>query len=162
MDQIHEETYLAVAVIVLAGWVFWLFFRRYQLSTQARLERTLSFNKLIEKFGNVKEFAEFAQTEEGKKLLTDPATPFPNPLTKVLRFLQVGILFVVIGCAYFINAGRWKDITETQNPNYYHQMMDSNYWGTLSLFIGIGLIVVAGVTYIFVRRWHLANGSLKK
>ena len=162
MDQFHEETLMFIAVIFLVGRVLWLFFRRYQMSTQARLQRTESFNRLIEKFGSAREFAEFAQTEEGKKLLADPLAPPPNPLTKVLRFLQAGVLFIIIGGAYFVNASRWKDITEAQNPNYYHQMMDSNYWGTLAMFLGVGLVIVAGVTYIFVRRWHLANGSATK
>ena len=162
MDTFHEETIIFAAVLALAGWVLWLLFRRYQLSVQTRLQRTESFNKLIEKFGSAKEFAEFAQSPEGKKLLDDPMLPPPNPLTKVLRFLQAGILFVMIGGAYFINANRWKGLTEAQDPNYYHQMMDSNYWGTLAMLLGVGLIIVAGVSYIFVRRWHLANGSSKK
>ena len=161
MEQVHEETIMFIAIIVLAGWVLWLLFRRYQLSAQARLQRTEAFNKLIDKFATVKEFEEFSQTTEGKKLLADPVTPLPNPLSKILRFLQAGILFIVIGCAYFINANRWKDMTEATNPNYYHQMMDSNYWGTLSMLLGVGLVIVAGVSYVFVRRWHLANGSSK-
>src|SRR5712671_6589661 len=123
MDVIHEETILAVAAIALAGWIVWLFFRRYQLATQARLQRTESFNRLIEKFGSAKEFAEFAQSEEGKKLLADPVTPNPNPLSKVLRYLQAGILFILIGVAYFINASRWQ-FGPAQDPNYFHKAED--------------------------------------
>ena len=162
MDLIHEETIMFVALVALAGWVLWLLFRRYQLSTQTRSQRTEAFNKLVEKFGSPKELAEFTQTAEGKKLLADPISSAPHPLTKVLRFLQAGILFIAIGGAYFINANRWKDITETQSPNYYHQMMDSNYWGTLAMLLGVGLIIAAGISYIFVRHWHLANGSTGK
>jgi hypothetical protein len=162
MEQIHEETYMFIAALALVGWILWLFFRRYQMMTQARLQRTESFNRLIEKFGTAKEFAEFAGTEEGKKLLADPVTPPPNPLTKVLRFLQAGILFILIGAAYFVNASRWQGITEAQSPAYYHQSNDFMSYGTLAMLLGVGLLIVAGVTYVFVRRWHLANGSAHK
>ena len=163
--DITEQTINAiifVALLALGGWVVWLFFRRFQTHTRARLHRTEVFNKLIEKFGSTKEFVEFIQTAEGKKLLEDPVAQPRDPLAKILRFLQAGILFVAIGCAYFFNASRWKDLTEAQDPNYYHQMMDANYWGTLAIFLGVGLIVVAGISYLFVRHWHLANGSAKK
>ena len=159
MNEYMVGVVMIPSVLALAGWVLYLFFRRYQVSTQLRLQRIESFNRLIEKFGSAKEFAEFAQSAEGKKLLDDPMSTPPNPLTKVLRFLQAGVLFIMAGFAYWINATRLRSETD---PNYVHQMMDANYWGTLAIFIGIGLIVTAGISYIFVRRWHLANGSTKK
>ena len=165
MDRMTEDVINAImfaALLSLGAWIVWLFFRRFQTHTQARLHRTEVFNKLIEKFGSTKEFVDFVQTAEGKKLLEDPVAQPRNPLAKILRFLQAGILFIAIGGAYFLNANRWKDLKEAQDPNYYHQMMDSNYWGTLATSLGVGLLVVAGVSYLFVRHWHLANGSAKQ
>ena len=159
MPEIHEETLMAVAALFLAGWVIWLVFRRSQLTTQLRLNRTETFNRLIEKFGSTKEFIEFAQSEEGKKLLADTPASIPNPLTKVLRYIQAGVLFIIVGIAYFINAGRWQFIND---PNYFHKAEDFNSYGTIAMLLGVGLLIIAGVTYLFIRRWHLANGSGKR
>jgi hypothetical protein len=153
------ETVAVPSVLAFAGWILYLFYRRYQVSTQLRLQKVDAFNKLVEKFGSGKEFVEFAQTEHGKKLLVDPILPPPNPLTKVLRLLQAGIIFVGLGIASLINGARLSAITE---PAYVNQMIQANHYGTLAVFLGLGLIVAAGVSYIFVRRWHLANGSLTK
>ena len=150
---------LVPTVLLLVGWTLYLLFWRYQVTTQARLQRVESFNKLIEKFGTAKEFTDFIQTEEGKKMIADPTTPPLNPLGKVLRFLQAGILFIMIGGAYRVNALRLEGQTD---PNYFHQMMDSEYWGTLALFVGAGFIVIAGVSFILTRYWHLANGLSRK
>lgn len=162
MDQIHEETYMFVALLLLVGWILWLIFRRYELSTQVRLRRTESFNRLIEKFASAKEFAEFAQTEEGKKMLADPIVPLPNPLTKVLRYLQAGVLSILIGVACFVNAGNGYIAGEAQSEAFYRRMNEYNSYGTLAMLLGGGLILVAGITYVFVHRWHLANGAAKK
>ena len=159
MDHQVPETFMVLGIFFLAGWLFYLLFRRYQVNTEARMKRTDAFNKLLEKFSNAKEFSEFVQTEEGKKFIEDPVVKPANPLSKVLRFLQAGVLFLMIGAGYLANARRLKIETD---PNYVHQMMDSNYWGTLSLFLGAGLISVAGISYLFVRWWHLANGTSKK
>jgi hypothetical protein len=159
MDRFIADVLMFAFLLALVGWVLYLFFRKYQVSTQVRIQRIESFNRLIEKFGNAKEFAEFAQSAEGKKLLEDPISPPPNPMAKVLRFVQAGILFIMIGVASWINAARLRSETD---PNYVHQMIESNHWGTLATFFGIGLIVAAGVSYIFVKHWHMANGSLKK
>jgi hypothetical protein len=161
---VMENEYLidAVAipsVLAFVGWMFYLLYRRYQASSQVRLQKIDSFNKLIEKFGNGKEFLEFAQTEQGKKLLGDPILPPPNPLSKVLRLLQAGIVFLAVGIASWINAARLSTITD---PLYVNPRIQANDYGTLAAFLGMGLIVAAGISYIFVRRWHLANGSSTK
>ena len=156
----HSSDVLMFACLMAAvAFTLWLLFRRYQVSTQVRMQKLESFNKLIEKFGNAKEFVDFAQTEQGKKMLGDQASPPSNPLTKVLRFIQAGVLFLMIGFADWINATRLRPATE---PNYVHQMIESDYWGTIFIFIGLGLILAAGISYIFVRQWHLANGASQK
>ncbi|HTK82146.1 MAG TPA: hypothetical protein VL633_07640 [Bacteroidota bacterium] len=163
MDHLQEETYLFLALLALIGWVFWLIFRRYQTGAEVRIQRIASFNRLIEKFGTAKEFADFAQSEEGKKILADPVAPPYNPLTKVLRFLQAGVLLVIIGIAFFVNASNgYLSDDPVSHELYYRRMNEFNSYGTLSLLLGIGSIVLAGVTWVFVRRWRLANGSSGK
>ena len=160
MDSTYLIDMVAIpSVLAFAGWVLYLFHRRYEIATQVRRQKIESFNKLVEKFGTGMEFVEFAQTEHGKRILGDPILPPPNPLAKLLRLLQAGIVFLALGIASWINAARLSTATD---PNYVNQMFQAYHYGTLAAFLGLGLVVAAGVSYIFVRRWHLANGSLAK
>jgi hypothetical protein len=121
-------------------------------------QRIDSFNRLIEKFGTAREFIEFAQTPQGKKLLEEPAAPRPNPLNKILRYLQAGVIFIMVGVGYYINAVRLAGLTDIP---FVFERMHAYYWSTISLCLGVGVLIVAGITYIFVQRWHLANGDSK-
>ena len=158
VNRIHEETYMFLGVLLLVGWVIYLVFRRYQVISEARTKRAEAFNKLVEKFSSAQEFSAFLETENGKKFIEDPIPAPGHPYGKVLRYIQAGILSLLIGFAYWINASR----INSTDPNYIHQMMDSNYWGTLAVFLGIGLLVVAGITFVLTRHWHLGNGSSRK
>ena len=133
--------------------------RRYQTGKEMRLQKIDAFNRMIEKFGTAKEFAEFANSEGGRRLLDEPISRPTHPLTKVLRFLQAGIVFILVGIGSWVNADRLKSRTEVW---YVSQMIESNHYGTLLVFLGVGLFIVGGVTYLLVRRWHLANGSGNK
>jgi hypothetical protein len=159
MDNQMAESVTAFSILALSGWGFYLFFRRYQITIQLQQQRIESFNRMIEKFGTAKEFIEFTQTPQGKKLLDEPVGAKPNPLNKVLRFIQAGVLFIMIGFGYYLNGMRMADVTEV--PMAFDRM-NAYYWGALSTCLGIGLLIVAAITFIFVRRWHLANGESKQ
>lgn len=159
MNNQIPEAVAAFSIFALVGWVLYLFFRRYQVVKQLQSQRIDSFNRLIEKFGNAKEFIEFAQTPQGKKLLEEPVDPRPNPLNKVLRFIQAGILFVMIGIAYLVNAVRIGSTTEIP---FVFERASSFHWGTLSLFLGVGLMIAGGISYFLAKQWHLTNGASKE
>jgi len=145
-----EEVVMMLVVAALAAWVLWLVFRRHQLQVQARLQRNETFNRLIDKFGTAKEFVDFLQTEAGRKFLEDPIAPPVHPLTSVHRFVQGGIVLLVLGGALLVNALRLRGETDI---NYIHQAMGLNYWGTIFLGGGAALLIVATVSYFLAKRW---------
>lgn len=159
MDNSIPEAAMAIGLVALVGFVFYLGFRRYQIATLFRSQKIESMNRLVEKFGTAGEFIDFAQSQQGKKLLEEPATPMSSPLTKVLRFVQAGILFVVIGVADMINGLRMHSETEI---NFVYERANAYYWGTLALAIGIGLILAGAVSYYLAKQWHLTNGATKQ
>ena len=159
MDNQMAESVTVFCILALTGWGFYLFFRRYQVATHLKSQRIESFNRMIEKFGSAKEFIEFAESPQGKKLLEEPVSPRANPLNKILRFLQAGVLFIVIGIGHYLNGMRMATVTEVP---FVYDRMNAYYWGTLWLSLGVGLLLVAGISYILVRRWHLANGNGKQ
>ncbi len=159
MEKDLAATIAICAFLVLAGWGMYLLYRRYELMKQLQSQRIESFNRLIEKFGSAKEFIQFAESPQGRKILEEPVSPRPNPLNKVLRFLGSGILAVVLGGAFWFNGMRLSNQTDPIN------LRDASTWlslGSLLLFMGVGLLIVAGTSYIFIRRWHLANGESKQ
>ena len=153
----NTDMVAVASVVLLIGFILYLAFRRYQVSMQLRMQRIESFNRLVEKFAGAKEFVEFAQSPQGKTMLEHPASPMPSPLAKALRFLQAGVVLVMVGIGFWINA---LSIHPGADINYIAQARESSYWGTLNMCLGIGFIMVAGITYYFVKRWHLANGSV--
>ena len=156
-----DETLLLVLMAGLGGWVAWLLVRRQQIGTQARLQRADSFNRLLEKFGTAKEFVDFLNTEQGNKLLEDPLPQHTNGRKVALRFVQVGIVLAALGVAITLNWIRMADYVHAQsNPdiNWIHKEWDYYYWWVLSLSLSAGMFIIAFVTNILVKRWHL-NGN---
>ena len=148
--MIIEEVVMMVTVPALAGWVLWLVFRRYQLHVHARLQRTETFNRLIDKFGTAKEFVDFLQTDAGRKVLEDPIAPPVSPMSSVRRFIQGGIVLIALGGALLLNALRLRGETDI---NFIREAMGMNYWGTIFLGGGVALMIVAAVTYFLGKRW---------
>ena len=162
MTEIHEETYLMVASLLLVGWVLWLLFRRFQLNGQARLHRMEAFTKLIDKFGSAKEFTEFIETDSGKKLFSDQQLPASNPSRVALRFIQVGIIFGALAVAFFIDhlhVSHALSGVSSPDPNDLRKIQEDLFWSTLWFSLSIGMFVLAGVTQFLGRKWNLLNGN---
>ncbi len=156
MNEQIPETAMVVCMFAFIGWGIYLFFRRYQIAAQAQQQRIESFNRLVEKFGSAKEFIEFAESPYGRKLLEEPIVSKANPLNKILRFLEAGVLALLLGAGFWFNGSRLVKNTDLSS------LSEGSNWlniGSLFLFMGTGLLLVAGISYIFVRRWHLANGN---
>src|SRR5579862_906620 len=148
MNGFDIDAIIVPCVFAFAAWILYLFFRRYQVSAQMRMKRVESFDRMIEKFQSAKEFSEFAQSLEGKRLLNDPIAPPANPLNKVLRFVQAGSLLLMLGLGSWINGWRLRSETDI---NYMRQSIESYHWGTLLFFIGVGCLGAACLSYYFVR-----------
>jgi hypothetical protein len=149
--MVVEEAIMIVAVPVFAAWALWLVFRRYQLQVQARMQRTETFNRMIDKFGTSSEFVDFLQTETGRKFLEDPATSPAHPMAGVRRSIQGGTILFVLGGALFVNALRLRGETDI---NYVRQAMGLNYWGTIFIGCGVGLLVAAALSHALAKRWR--------
>jgi hypothetical protein len=149
--MIAEEVVMMVAVAALTAWILWLVFRRYQVQTVARAQRTETFNRLIDKFGTAKEFVDFLQSDAGRKVLEDPIAPPADPKTSVRRFVACGIILLALGKALLLNALRLHGQTDI---NFVREAMGLNYWGTIFVGGGAALMLVAVVWYFMAKRWN--------
>jgi hypothetical protein len=148
--MIVEELVLMVAVTALAAWILWLVFKRFQVQTHARAQRTETFNRLIDKFGTSKEFVDFLQSDAGRKVLEDPISPPTDPRASVRRFVACGIILLAVGKALLLNALRLRGQTDL---NFVREAMGMNYWGTIFVGGGAALILVGILSYFMAKRW---------
>ncbi len=152
MNELHEETLMLLGLVAFAAFLAWLFFRRSQLAAQrSQLDLELR-NRLVDKFANAREFLEFVETEKGRELFQGLAPQPPHPFLNPMRFLQAGVLSVLLGCAIHLNAGRFAGLTDI---NFVNKVRDLESWGTLFVAAGIGQAVAAAIGYAFARRQGL-------
>jgi len=165
MDGFMSDTIMFVVVTLLCGWVLYLLFRRYQLTTQAKFQRIEAYNKLLDKFASAKEFADFLETEQGKKMLEDPMPNGTNAKRTALRFIQVGGLLAALGAGLFMNLARLRNFIQSQtNPdiNFIHKEEDFFYWTWIVLAMAGGCLLVGFLTYTLGKKWNLSSDNSSK
>jgi NADH:ubiquinone oxidoreductase subunit 5 (subunit L)/multisubunit Na+/H+ antiporter MnhA subunit len=150
-----NDTIMFVAMLALFAWLLWLLLRRYQMSTQTRLQRMEAFNKLIEKFGTAAEFIAFLNTEQGKQFLQQPLPQQSNPEKITLRFVQAGVILGALSIAIGFQWHRLWVFTHSQpNPdmNWVNKEMDFHYWMALTIALSLGMFVIAWVTSRYTKK----------
>ncbi len=144
-----------IAVLTLFSvWVMYLLYRRYDLSVQTRLRRIEYQNRLLDKFGTAKEFVDFLKSEQSAKVLEDPVTA--NPMKRILRGTQAGMLAILLGAALFVNA--WF-IGSPTDPNDINKQKDYIFLARQCLMLGAGFFIVSGVSHALAKRWGLTGSK---
>ena len=149
--MVTEDAILITVMPLLAGWVLWLLFKRHQLHVRARMQRNETFDRLIDKFGTSREFVEFLQTETGRKLLEDPLAEPVHPMARARRFVPGGVILIALGGAFFVNALRYRGMTDI---NFVNEAIGLNNWGTIFVSGGAALLVIALLSHLMARRWN--------
>ena len=144
-----------VLVLALVFAFYWSVNRRRNNSARIRLAREETLSRILDKFPSGQEAAEFLKSPEGKSLLGDNAPRLERPKLRALRLMQVGAVFVFIGLGSYLNAFLLRNESEM---NYVRQVKDIQFWGTLAIALGAGLLFTALLTTFLVRRWGL-NGE---
>ncbi|HVP07818.1 MAG TPA: hypothetical protein VMS71_08255 [Candidatus Acidoferrum sp.] len=132
-------------ILLLIGFWLYLRFRRWQLWRDALEQRSEAFNRLLEKFGTAREFLDFLQTENGRRLFEDPLLLGGHPILRVLGFVKWGIISFVLGLVpYFAILLGVSDIGAIGKE-----------LGIALMLLGVGLLLVAVVTHYLAGRWDL-------
>ena len=120
-------------------------------------ERTRSHavvERVLDRFTSAEELLAFVRSDEGKQLLYGRKGT-PEARRTVIRFVQIGILVFSLGVAFLANAMRLAGETDI---NFIRKVEDLRYWGTASLAVGLGLLIVAALSHFMARRWGLLDG----
>lgn len=148
MQYIESDTLMFVSTVALAGWIYWLHFRRRQhLADLKKIQLQLSV-KALDKFGEAKEFVAFLQSREGQAMLYDGKSQDDSRSRTTIRFLQAGIILIFVGIGLFLCASRY-DGTLTQDLSDVLALL--TFTGTVSASMGVGLLASAAVTSLWER-----------
>ena len=109
---------------------------------------------LVERFGSAPEFVQFLQTDGGRQLLENITTEQSPAAQGILGSIERGCLLTLLGLGlllmgYFVisEAARRDAVTSVY------------LFGGVSLSLGIGYLITAGISYRLSRAWGLLAGT---
>ncbi|MBI5868834.1 MAG: hypothetical protein HZB43_11210 [candidate division Zixibacteria bacterium] len=147
-----QEGAMFMAIIALIAWMIYLLFRRYQVRTQESARRLDLFSKLVDKFGDSKEFVTFVQSDEGRKLLKESGVNGTSSRQTALRMFVVGALMLAVGFGFLVGAPTYDHATDM---NLINKSTELRIWGKLALGLGMGFVAAGLLT-------HYLGGEVKK
>ena len=144
------EIIIVPAAFLMVAYVFYVvaaaITRRQQLRSTSEFQ-----NKLLERMSNVNEFSQFLNTEGGQKLLGTVGGDGGSAHQRVLRAIQTGIVMVCLGIGIFLYLSDVRFDRDT-----YESL---GFVGTVSLAIGLGLLISGYVSLKLSRKMGLINGQ---
>ncbi len=124
-----------LGVLTLVGVVLFLFYTSYRHSQQTALRKTM-----IEKFGSAQDLATFLQSEGGRRFMEGLTQE--GPMASILGSVQKGIVILLLGLGC---AG-------ASAPTGFMPAMGA---GIVLMFVGVGFLISATVTYLLSRQFGL-------
>lgn len=145
-DQIANMLTL-MAMFTAVGWVVWVLVNGIKTRHTVRA-MTEFHNRLLDKMGSAKDFAEFLQSEGGNRFLQSVTLKKVNPNQRILGAIQTGLVFAFLGLGLLFLG--WEfDFDE-------HGF---TVLGTLALALGGGFLVSSLISYRLSKAWGLLNGG---
>ncbi len=141
-----QEGVMMVSVLALIGWLCYLLYKRYQVRTQESARRLEMFGKLVDKFGDSKEFVDFVQSQEGRRLLKDSGVNGVNAKQMALRMFIVAALLFAVGYGFISGAAPYENATD---PNFINKAAEFEYWGKMAFGLAVGFIAAGIMTHLF-------------
>jgi hypothetical protein len=138
----------SVGILATLGWILrsYLAHRRQLKATALQAELQA---KLLDKFDSTEELRTYLESDVGEKFLLSATIEQASPLRRILGSVQVGLILTAAGLAFLFMEGRFTDPSDS---------LGMVFIGTLSLALGIGFLVSAGVSTRLSRIWGLLNG----
>lgn len=145
-----SEIIIVPSAFLLVAYVFYVvasaFARRQQVRSTSEVQ-----TRLLERMGSLGEFSQFLNTEGGQKLLGTVASDGGSAHQRVLRAIQAGIVMVCLGIGIFLYLSDVRFDRDT-----YESL---GFVGTVSLAIGLGLLISGYVSLKLSRKMGLINGQ---
>jgi hypothetical protein len=114
------------------------------------------YNKLLDRFGSNEELLAYVRDDAGKRFLQSLSLPSnlwsfnQSPIARILAPLQLGVVLTMAGIGLIWVRGSVPDATSALTGGLL-------IFGTLSLMLGIGFIVSAGLSLLLARHLGLMS-----
>ncbi len=145
-----SEVIIVPSAFLLVAYMFYVianaFTRRQQLKSTTDLQ-----TRLLDRMGTMGEFSQFLNTEGGQQLLGTVGSDGSSAHHRVLRALQSGIVMVCLGIGIFMYLSEVRVDSETYES--------VGFVGTVSVAVGLGLLISGYVSLRLSRKMGLINGK---
>ena len=141
-----DEVVLFPIFFSLIGFVVWTIFSTIRRYKTAKLQAELQ-TKLLEKFGSGQELLAYIQSDAGKRFLESLTMEQRTPYGRILGAAQVSVILVLLSFALLFLRGRVAGAGE-----------GFLVFGTLTLSLGIGFGLSAGLSYYLSKSFGLLTG----
>lgn len=145
--MINEEVvliFVSVSTFGCLGFLIWMVGDTIRKSKMAKAQSDMQ-TKLLDKFGSSQELLDFMKTEAGQRFIqTAPveAPPQRNPYSRILRSITAGTILTFLGIGFL-------------SISSYAGGHGFSVFGTISLAIGLGFLVSAGISFFLSKSWGL-------
>jgi len=147
----YEETLFIVAILACGAFVAWLLVRFASERARERERRGRIVEAQIERFAEAGDFVAFARSEAGLAWLRADSGE-ARARRGLLVLILVGILFLALGVAQFVNAARMADAVD---PNDVRARDGASWWGTMLVALGVGSLVASFLIARIGKAWGL-------
>ena len=143
-----EEVILFPIMFSLIGFIVWTIFSTIRRYKTTKLQAGLQ-TKLLEKFGSGQELLAYIQSDGGKRFLESLTMEHRTPYGRILGAAQASIILVLVALAFLFLRGRVAGAQE-----------EFLVFGTLTLCLGIGFGLSAGLSYYLSKSFGLLSESV--
>jgi hypothetical protein len=133
MQSQLKEWFIFLATFALFGWVAYL-----GASIARRKQKNDMQKALLEKFSSAHDFAEFMQSPAGQKYVLSFADAVTSPRTSILNSIRAGFVLMFLGAGFLV--------ASDGIPGAFFTI------GWVTLALGIGFLISAGVAYFLTKR----------
>jgi hypothetical protein len=129
---------IILGTMALIGWLSHLRFKRYQFNIKYRNER---FNRVIDRFGEEKDFREFLQSEKGLQIMSALTLSPASTKVPILVMISSGVIALAIGLGAMALTFLKDD--------------DLIFPTAFMSALGLGLLIAAAISYRLSRQWGI-------
>jgi hypothetical protein len=155
-EQTLEVMSILTVMLVVVGTLAWLIRTLVEHRRWSRLSRTQVevHGKLMDRLTSNEELMAYMQTAAGKRFLESAPIPLDStpravsaPIGRILWSVQVGLILAMVGFGLqFVAAAMDKEVSQPPQA-----------MGVLAVFIGLGFLLSALVSFLLSKRLGLLN-----
>ncbi len=142
---------IGVVLIIAAAWVITVIVRAFKEKSILRTRAEL-YNRLLDKFSSGNEFAEYLESETGRRFVEEITVESAAPTSKILSSIQRGVILTLIGFGMVVLANLFfgGDLFNMAAAG-----------GTVVLMLGVGFLISTVITYRLSKSWGLIGAESK-